>query len=101
VTGVQTCALPIYLITDAHGTPLAVTLTGGNRNDITELIALVDAVPAIRGVVGRPRRYARRLYADQGNSPLVPGGPFLTRKNKAPSGISCGSWCSAFAGLAR
>jgi hypothetical protein len=30
---------------DAGGIPLAVTLTSGNRNDITQLIPLVDAVP--------------------------------------------------------
>jgi len=55
-----------HLITDAHGTPLAVTLTGGHRNDITQFIPLIDAVPPIRGVVGRPRRCPRRLYADRG-----------------------------------
>jgi hypothetical protein len=31
-----------------------VTLTGGNRNDITQLIPLVEAVPPIRGRRGRP-----------------------------------------------
>ncbi|WIY00755.1 IS5 family transposase [Amycolatopsis mongoliensis] len=55
-----------HLITDAHGTPLAVTLTGGHRNDVTQLIPLLDAVPPIRGVVGKPRRRPRRLYADRG-----------------------------------
>ncbi len=33
------------MICDGRGIPLAVTLTAGNRNDITELIALVDRVP--------------------------------------------------------
>lgn len=33
------------MICDGQGIPLAVTLTAGNRNDITELIALVDRVP--------------------------------------------------------
>ncbi|MFG1648169.1 IS5 family transposase [Amycolatopsis sp. NPDC049252] len=55
-----------HLITDAHGTPLAVTLTGGHRNDVTQLIPLIDAIPSIRGVVGKPRRRPRRLYADRG-----------------------------------
>ena len=54
------------MITDATGIPLAVTLTGGNRNDVTQLIPLIDAVPPIRGVVGKPRRRPRRLYADRG-----------------------------------
>ena len=31
------------LITDATGIPLAVTLTGGNRNDVTQLIPLLEA----------------------------------------------------------
>jgi transposase len=33
------------VICDGQGIPLAVTLTAGNRNDITELIGLVDRVP--------------------------------------------------------
>jgi Transposase DDE domain len=34
-----------HLITDATGIPLAVTLTGGNRNDITQLIPRLQVVP--------------------------------------------------------
>jgi hypothetical protein len=45
---------------------LAVTLTGGHRNDVIQLIPLIDAVPPIRGVVGKPRRRPRRIYADRG-----------------------------------
>jgi len=41
-------------------------LTGGNRNDITPLLPLLDAVPPVRGKVGRPRRRPARLYADRG-----------------------------------
>lgn len=33
------------MISDGQGIPLAVTLTAANRNDITELLALVDRVP--------------------------------------------------------
>ncbi|POX47693.1 IS5/IS1182 family transposase [Streptomyces sp. Ru72] len=55
-----------HLITDGHGTPLAVILTGGNRNDVTQLLPLLDAVPPVRGRVGRPRRRAVTLYADRG-----------------------------------
>ncbi|GGR20410.1 hypothetical protein GCM10010282_11000 [Streptomyces roseolus] len=55
-----------HLIVDRHGTPLAATLTGGNRHDVTQLLPLLDAVPAIRGLRGRPRRSPRRLYADPG-----------------------------------
>src|SRR3954453_23971208 len=54
-----------HLICDAGGLPLAVTLTGGNRNDVTQLIPLLDAVPPIRGRRGRPRRRPRELLADR------------------------------------
>ena len=53
------------MITEAHGIPLAVSLTGGNRNDITQLIPLVQAVPPVRGRRGRPRQRPGRLYADR------------------------------------
>ena len=55
-----------HLIVDRHGTPLAVTLTGGNRHDVTQLLPLLDAIPAIRGLQGHPRRKPQRLYADRG-----------------------------------
>lgn len=54
------------MITDGHGTPLAVLLTGGNRNDVTQLIPLLDAIPTVRGRVGRPRRKPDSLFADRG-----------------------------------
>jgi transposase len=54
------------LITDAAGIPLAVILTGGHRNDVTQLLPLLDAVPPIRGLRGRPRRRPGKLYADRG-----------------------------------
>nr|WP_256095538.1 IS5 family transposase [Streptomyces sp. EN23] len=43
-----------HLITDATGIPLAVTLTGGNRNDVTQLIPLLQAVPPVRGSAADP-----------------------------------------------
>ena len=55
-----------HLICDAGGVPLAVILTGGNRNDVTQLLPLLDAVPPIRGRRGRPRRKPRELFADRG-----------------------------------
>lgn len=55
-----------HLIVDRHGTPLSVTLTGGNRHDVTQLLPLLNAVPPIRGRRGRPRLKPRRLYADRG-----------------------------------
>ncbi|WP_344626874.1 IS5 family transposase [Kitasatospora arboriphila] len=55
-----------HLIVDRHGTPLAVTLIGGNRHDVTQLLPLLDVIPPIRGLRGRPRRHPRRLFADRG-----------------------------------
>lgn len=45
--------------------PLAVSLTAANRNDITELIPLVDQIPPVRGKPGRPRRRPKKLLADR------------------------------------
>lgn len=42
------------------------TLTGGNRHDVTQLLPLVDSLPRIKGVVGKPRQKPKRLYADRG-----------------------------------
>ncbi len=55
-----------HLIVDRHGTPLAVSLTSGNRHDVTQLMPLLDAIPRIRGLRGRPRHRPRRLFADRG-----------------------------------
>src|SRR5215211_4495626 len=55
-----------HLLVDASGIPLAWTLTGGNRNDVTQLIPLLDRVPAVRGQRGRPRNRPQRLVADRG-----------------------------------
>jgi transposase len=55
-----------HIITDAEGIPLAVGLTGGNRNDVTQLIPLVDAIPPIAGKVGHPVQRPGELLADRG-----------------------------------
>jgi transposase len=55
-----------HIITDGQGIPLAVSLTGGNRNDVTQLLPLLDKIPAVAGVVGRPRRRPDMLFADRG-----------------------------------
>jgi transposase len=54
------------LLTDATGIPLAVRVTGGNRNDVTQLLPLIEQVPPVRGRPGRPRRRPERLVADRG-----------------------------------
>jgi transposase len=54
-----------HLIACGHGTPLAVSLTAANRNDISELLSLIDAIPALRGRRGRPRRRPGKLFGDR------------------------------------
>jgi len=53
-------------LVDPSGIPLAWTLSGGNRNDITQLIPLLERVPPVRGRRGRPRKRPARLIADRG-----------------------------------
>jgi hypothetical protein len=53
------------VITDGNGIPLAVSLTGGNRNDVLQLMPLIEAIPPVRGKVGKPRRRPETLYADR------------------------------------
>ena len=55
-----------HLLVDGGGVPLAWTLTGGNRNDITQLLALLDRVPHVRGRTGRPRHRPDSVVADRG-----------------------------------
>jgi hypothetical protein len=53
------------VITDGRGIPLAATLTGGNRHDVTQLIPLIEAIPPVRGRRGRPRRRPVKVFADR------------------------------------
>ena len=55
-----------HLLVDESGLPLAWSLTGGNRNDVTQLIPLLEQVPAVGGLAGPPRRRPERLLADRG-----------------------------------
>jgi transposase len=55
-----------HLLTDAHGIPLSFTLTGANRHDVTQLLALVERIPAVPGKRGRPRRRPDRVQGDRG-----------------------------------
>lgn len=42
------------------------SLTGGNRNDVTQFLPLLDKIPAVAGRVGRARRRPDSLSADRG-----------------------------------
>jgi transposase len=57
-----------HLLVDASGIPLAITLTGGNRNDITQLLPLLDELRArpVAGKPGRPRQKPDLVLADRG-----------------------------------
>jgi len=54
-----------HVITDAQGIPLNVILTGANDHDVTQLLPLVDGIPAIAGKAGRPQRKPKALQADR------------------------------------
>ncbi len=54
------------MITDACGVPLATILTAANTNDVTQLKALLEAIPAVRGKPGHPRRRPDRVQGDRG-----------------------------------
>ncbi|MFF4796563.1 transposase, partial [Streptomyces sp. NPDC001276] len=55
----------IYHAPGAHRR-CAGSLTSGNRHDVTQLMPLLDEIPRIRGIRGRPRHRPRRLFADRG-----------------------------------
>lgn len=53
-------------MTEAQGIPLALILTGANRNDVTQLLPLIEAIPPIRGKQGRPLSKPVVVQADRG-----------------------------------
>jgi transposase len=75
-----------HVQTDAQGIPLAVTVTGANAADVTQLLPLVDSIPELSGANGdRPTQpeaeYADRAYdsephreelRDRGIDPRIP-----------------------------
>ena len=55
-----------HLICDGQGIPLAIQLTGANRNDSRQAVALVDSIPALQGKRGRPPCRPSCLLGDRG-----------------------------------
>ena len=53
------------MLTDGQGVPIVATTTAANCHDVTELLNLVNDVPAIKGKPGRPRYRFDELYADR------------------------------------
>ena len=52
-------------MTDGCGVPLAISLTGANAHDITQLLGLLKAIPPVRGKPGRPRQRPERVQGDR------------------------------------
>ena len=52
-------------MTDAQGVPLSVVLTPANRNDITQLLPLLDAVQPVQGKRGHPRQRPAAVQGDR------------------------------------
>jgi hypothetical protein len=59
---IESGEVPVIVGTGACG-PGAGT---GNRNDVTQLMPLIQAIPPIRGRPGRPRQRPAKVYADRG-----------------------------------
>jgi hypothetical protein len=55
-----------HLICEGRGVPLAIQLTGANRNDSQQALALVDAIPTLQGERGRPRHRPDCVLGDRG-----------------------------------
>ena len=55
-----------HLICDGRGIPLAIQLTGANRNDSQQALALVDAIPSLQGARGHPRHRPNCVLGDRG-----------------------------------
>jgi transposase len=54
-----------HLLVEGRGVPLSMSLTGANRNDITQLMTLVESIPRVRGKRGRPRQKPKRVQGDR------------------------------------
>lgn len=54
-----------HLLTDAQGVPLTAILTGANDHDVTQLLPLVEEIPAVAGKIGAPKRKPALVQADR------------------------------------
>lgn len=55
-----------HVVVDARGVPLAIMVTGANRHDSMAFESTLDAIPAVPGLDGRPRKRPSKLHADKG-----------------------------------
>jgi transposase len=78
-----------HLVCDGQGVPLAIQLTGANRNDSQEALRLVDAIPRLQGRRGRPRHRPDCVLGDRGyDAQAIPQGlrhrhmlPLIAKRN--------------------
>jgi transposase len=88
-----------HLICDGRGIPLAISLTGANRNDSQQALSLVDAIPLLQGKRGRPRHRPDCVFGDRGyDAEAIRQGlrgrhitPFLAKRN-IEHGSGLGQW---------
>jgi transposase len=88
-----------HLICDGGGIPLAIQLTGANRNDSTQALSLVDAIPLLQGERGHPRHRPDCVMGDRGyDAEAIRRGlrdrgiiPFLAKRN-TDHGSGLGRW---------
>lgn len=55
-----------HIVVDARSIPLAITVTGANRHDSMAFEPTLDAIPAVSGLNGQPRKRPGKLHADKG-----------------------------------
>jgi transposase len=88
-----------HLLCDGNGVPLVIQLTGANRNDSQQALALVDAIPPLQGERGRPRHRPDCVLGDRGyDAEAIRQGlrdrgiiPFLAKRN-TEHGSGLGRW---------
>ena len=54
-----------HLLVEGQGVPLAMSLTGANRHDITQRMRLVKSIPKVQGQRGRPCQKPKKLQGDR------------------------------------
>jgi len=88
-----------HLICDGQGVPLAIQLTGANRNDCQQALALVDDIPPLQGAFGHPRHRPDCVVGDRAyDAEAIRQGlrdrriiPFLAKRN-TEHGSGLGRW---------
>ncbi|MGX9773072.1 IS5 family transposase [Janthinobacterium aestuarii] len=54
-----------HLLVDQRGLPLVASISGAQVHDSRMLIPLLEAVPSVAGLAGRPRKRPAKLHADK------------------------------------